>query len=129
MTSNTTMSSQSEMIPLVPDWVPEAARTYLAHTETGFGMRELARRHALHASTVLRHVRRFENRRDDPLVDEALAALGGAITPKDSPQDGFQMNEFSHVARVALDDEIETEARRILRRLCEAAAFLIVVPS
>ncbi|MCB1311526.1 MAG: helix-turn-helix domain-containing protein, partial [Sedimentitalea sp.] len=56
-----------------PGWVPEGARRYLAHTENGKSIRELARDAGCHASTVLRQIRRMETRRDDPLVDAALA--------------------------------------------------------
>ena len=59
----------------LPDWLPAAVRHYLDHTEDGTSLRALARREGLHASTILRQVRRFESRRDDPLMDEALTVL------------------------------------------------------
>jgi len=65
----------------LPDWLPEAARLYLDHTEAGLSLRALARREGCHASTVMRQVRRYENRRDDPLVDEALAVLAQVPGP------------------------------------------------
>ena len=49
-------------------------RLYLSHTEDGVSIRALARKVGLNASTVMRQVRRFEMRRDDPLMDEALSA-------------------------------------------------------
>ena len=58
----------------VPEWVPGNALTYLAHVEAGRSIRSLAREAGCHASTILRMVRRFEMRRDDPLVDLALRA-------------------------------------------------------
>lgn len=58
-----------------PDWVPEAARAYLEHTSAGNSLRAIARRKGVHPSTILRQVRRFESRRDDPLVDRALGRL------------------------------------------------------
>ena len=63
----------------LPDWVPTGARLYLSHTAKGLSLRALAREHGCHASTVLRQVRRFENRRDDPLVDDALTRLDRAL--------------------------------------------------
>ena len=48
----------------LPKWVPDAARVYLAHTEKGCSIRELARQAGCPASTVLRQVRRIETRRD-----------------------------------------------------------------
>lgn len=68
----------------LPDWLPDAVRLYLDHTEDGLSLRALARRDGCHASTVLRTVRRYEKRREDPLMDEALQALvrqGGRMTP------------------------------------------------
>ena len=59
----------------LPAWVPQAVAQYLAHTERGCSIRELARKHAFHPSTILRQVRRYEARRDDPLIDAALTAL------------------------------------------------------
>ena len=50
-------------------------KLYLRHVERGESIRSLAREAGCHASTILRRIRRFEARRDDPLVDEALAAL------------------------------------------------------
>ena len=61
----------------LPDWVPPAAQHYLLHTEFGLSIRAVARSSGCHASTVLRQVRKFENRRDDLLIDEALQRLGG----------------------------------------------------
>ncbi|MFC3117854.1 helix-turn-helix domain-containing protein [Jhaorihella thermophila] len=60
-----------------PAWVPEDARRYIAHTEGGQGIRDLARECGCHASTISRQVRRIEARRDDPLIDAALSRLGG----------------------------------------------------
>ena len=60
----------------VPGWVPPAARRYIAHTEHGLAIRQLARAAGCHASTVLRQIRNLESRRDDLLVDEALRRLG-----------------------------------------------------
>lgn len=71
----------------LPDWVPAGARLYLSHTANGLSMRALARRTGCHASTVLRQVRKLENRRDDPLVDDALTRLDRALRqPPHIPQ-------------------------------------------
>jgi len=63
----------------LPDWVPAGARLYLSHTAKGLSLRALARNAGCHASTVMRQVRQFESRRDDPLVDDALSRLGRAL--------------------------------------------------
>ncbi|MDP5335178.1 MAG: helix-turn-helix domain-containing protein [Paracoccaceae bacterium] len=60
-----------------PGWVPKTALRYLAHIEAGLPIRALARHAGCHASTILRQIRKIENRRDDFLVDEALRQLGG----------------------------------------------------
>jgi len=75
-----------EQVPeRVPDWLPRAVRLYLDHVVHGQSLRALARREGCNASTVLRLVRRYEARRDDPLLDQALTALGlgAAFAPLD----------------------------------------------
>lgn len=65
----------------VPSWVPVDVRNYVFHTEMGQSIRVLARSQSCHASTVMRQIRKVEQRRDDPLVDRAIKALaeeGGA---------------------------------------------------
>ncbi|MCC1492560.1 DUF6456 domain-containing protein [Cognatishimia sp. F0-27] len=112
--------------PDLPGWVPDAARAYLAHTEYGQPIRQLARDAGIHASTVLRQVRRIETRRDDPLVDAALRVLGGA--QKDEASTGFGLGACDEGAMPGLPDEatLAREARRVLRRLCESGAVLAV---
>ncbi len=113
----------------LPNWVPEGALHYLAHTELGLPIRALARTAGCHASTILRQIRRIETRRDDPLVDAALRRLGRAhhakrpqITQKDSamplPTSDPETLPDAHT--------LTREAMRILRRLCETGAVLAV---
>lgn len=85
-----------------PDNLPDDARLYLRHVEQGQSIRALARAEGCHASTILRRIRRFEARRDDPLVDGALS-------------EGTER-------RGALDDR---QAMRLLRRLAEPGAILV----
>ena len=126
----------------LPTWLPDAVRLYLDHTEEGLSLRELARRQGVAASTVMRQVRRYEARRDDPLVDEALAALAllqgqapgratgqvsanSAATGKDRPD----MTAALRPTPVTLDEAgIAREGRRVLRRLAEPGAVLAVAP-
>lgn len=114
-------------VRVLPGWLPDAVRLYIDHTEDGQSLRALARRHGLHASTVLRHVRRCEMRRDDPLVDQALAAFhatGGAASPQ-LAEDSMQHRPVN----LPLDDTTITQhAPRLLRRLAEAGAFLAIAP-
>lgn len=114
----------------VPDWVPPAAAHYLAHTEGGLTIRELARHAGCHASTVLRQIRRIENRRDDRLVDEALRHLGMSLFPDDrrhSDKDSIPMTIQTPEREFPEDEQtLRSESLRILRRLSESGAILAV---
>ena len=82
--------------------LPADAQLYLRHVEEGETIRALARELGCHASTILRRIRRFEQRRDDPLIDRALDREG---------------------VSEALDGK---QVRRALRRMAEAGALLVV---
>jgi hypothetical protein len=122
----------------LPSWLPQDARRYLAHTACGQSIRALARADACHPSTVLRQVRRFENRREDPLLDGALDALsvarprgGIAAQSKGKPAMNVRAITPATTARpIPLGDMSEDEIDRalcdILRRLCEPGAVLAV---
>ena len=113
----------------LPDWLPDAARLYLLHTEAGLSLRALARDRGVHASTVMRLVRRYENRRDDPLIDGALAELGRrstASTPETESEDPAMTAPTPPACFVPDEALIQREALRILRRLCETGSVLVV---
>ncbi|MEM6408061.1 MAG: DUF6456 domain-containing protein [Pseudomonadota bacterium] len=115
------------MIEGVPSWVPTPVQRYLKHVEYGLSLRDVARADGCHASTVLRQVRRFENRRDDPLIDEALDGLGALMqAPSNRMTEKGQLSMNAYARPKALPDEetLAREARRILRRLCETGAVL-----
>lgn len=121
-----------ETLGPLPNWLPEPAIAYLAHTSGGLALRALARARGCHASTVMRQVRKIEASRDDPLVDEALEHFGQTF--------GAHVKRLRHHKELSAmvepespkshrpDARIEREARRILRRLCEKGAFLAVAP-
>ncbi|MEH6835256.1 MULTISPECIES: DUF6456 domain-containing protein [Falsihalocynthiibacter] len=112
---------------LLPHWVPDAAERYLLHTETGLSIRAVARNAGCHASTVLRQIRRFENRRDDILIDKALRDLGKAHFPNSPINKDTQMAAPKrNPNQTASDIELHSEAQRVLRRLCETGAVLVV---
>jgi hypothetical protein len=120
----------------LPDWVPDAARHYLSHTESGHSIRALARARGVHASTILRQVRKIEMRRDDPLVDAAIQALAQAgagcdAQAPDGPSKGDERTmtgaKRQH-SQAEEGDETEREGLRILRRLQEPGAVLAVAP-
>ncbi len=115
----------------LPDWVPQNARHYIDHTGKGLSIRALARQNGHHASTILRQVRQIETRRDDPLVDEALCLLETEAAPAKAAaaQGNPVMQSQAAPAKIAKTHEIESEARRILRRMCEATAFMVVAPA
>jgi len=115
--------------PGLPVWVPVPARQYLAHVSAGQSLRAIARAAGEAPSTVSRRVRRLEGRRDDPLLDEALTALGPlAARPMTHQPPTQETAQMSAPFRSPLGDEgtIAREARRILRRLCETDAVLAV---
>ena len=118
-------------VTALPTWVPDAIRLYVSHTEDGLSLRALARREGRHASTVLRAIRRTESRRDDPLIDEALATLRAPADPtppcprKDADLMSASLHNRSFVAK---DETINAEAKRILRHLIEPGALLAFAP-
>jgi len=91
---------------------------YLRHVEGGESIRAIARELGCHASTILRRIRRFEARRDDPLVDQAIervASQGGGSAGQAAGARTIGRQGIRQVAR-------------ILRRLAEPAAQLVVAP-
>lgn len=122
----------------VPEWVPVGAQRYLAHTEAGRSIRDLARGAGCHASTILRQIRRVEMRRDDPLVDAALQKLAATHFPPSlhgknqqrATKKRFGDHDMTVNAQLAHDNEIDLDfaqnALRVLRRLCENGALLAV---
>ncbi|OAN74682.1 hypothetical protein A8B82_18050 [Sulfitobacter sp. EhC04] len=113
----------------MPDWVPEGAIHYLAHTELGQPMRELARSAGCHASTIMRQIRRIETRRDDPLVDAALQCLGAERRPISAGKNPSKKDlPMAQPALTSVPDEatLKQEAMRILPRLCETGAVLAI---
>ncbi|MEI4233120.1 DUF6456 domain-containing protein [Roseovarius sp. D22-M7] len=128
------MMSKAAM-PRVPSWVPEAALHYLAHIESGTPIRALARHSGRHASTVLRQIRTFETLRDDVLVDEALRRLGQNVASarrpgspvKETNKMTVQLETKARDTDITLSTaRLQSEARRVLRRLCESGALLAV---
>ncbi len=124
---------------VLPGWVPEEMGDYLLHMVTGMSLRALARARGGHGSTVLRRVRRIEAMRDDPVADAALAALERRLAAALDGGDDVDAKGSEGMIHVsgsdlpaseapASDDEVAREARRILRRLCERGAFLVMAP-
>lgn len=115
MTATRLADMPAQRVCALPVWVPKSVRNYLAHTEAGVSIRELAREGNCHASTVLRQIRKLEQRRDDPLVDAALRSLG-------------QYSDGENGGPVDAKT-LATEGLRIMRCLCERGALLAVAQS
>ncbi|MBU3001359.1 helix-turn-helix domain containing protein [Roseovarius nubinhibens] len=122
-----------DMLASLPNWVPEPAKLYLRHIETGAPIRALARETGCHASTVLRRIRSYEALRDDLLVDQALRRLGAGLVKSGgtgSPAKESVMIRPTHPPERNLSDErLQGEALRLLRRLCERGALMAVAMS
>ena len=124
------VTNHAEQVGL-PTWLPEAARHYLIHTEAGLSIRAVARLAGINPSTVSRQVRRYEARRDDPLVDEGLRLLGQSHFEIAARLDARKDRTMKHTPIKAAtaepcDETLAREGRRILRRLCETGAVLAV---
>lgn len=110
-------------------WLPATVQRYLLHTERGFSIREIARSEACHPSTIMRQIRKLEGLRDDPLMDEALQVLAANT---DFSPGTLKHKETSQMTDTLMDESLpdeatlNQEAKRILRRLCEAGAVLAV---
>ncbi len=141
VSGETDVSNHLRPATALPAWLPDAVRLYLHHTEDGLSFRDLARREGRHASTVMRQVRRFETRRDDPLWDEAVVAIARACAvsqagsapdnplPRLDQKDATAMTApIRHETIVIEEETIAREARRILRRLSEPGAVLAIAP-
>jgi len=112
----------------LPNWVPLAVVEYLQHIVGGASIRSVARVQGHHASTVLRHVRHLENRRDDLLVDEALQSLTAKFFNASKVYQGDMPFMTVHLPQTAsiTEQTLKAEALRILRRLAESSSLLII---
>lgn len=97
---------------------------YVEHAHDGLSLRQIARREGLHPSTVLRQVRQIESLRDDPLIDAALHRIV-KTPPKPSKKD-TTMTATLRPQPALQDAQFQHEALRILRRLAEPAAKLVL---
>lgn len=126
----------SPMTVGLPHWVPEGAKLYLSHVATGRSLRAIAREQGCHASTILRQVRRFENRRDDPLIDNALRKLDLSMRsrtktkPRFRSQTDTEPRSMIHQPRKLPDPlvsaEVEDQAMHYLRDLTGRGTVLVV---
>ncbi|WP_371168659.1 DUF6456 domain-containing protein [Aliiroseovarius sp. 2305UL8-7] len=102
-------------------WLPDEVHLYLKHTENGASIRSLARDMGVHASTVMRQVRKTEARRDDPLVDALLTRLGEGV------RDGqTNMTEATSGPIADDDDPVSPHLVRLLRAMMNPNAVMVV---
>ena len=102
-------------------WLPDEVHLYLKHTEKGTSIRALARDMGVHASTVMRQVRKTESRRDDPLVDALLTRLGAGV--RDGQTD---LEAGEHVQDSPEDDPVSPHMLRLLRAMMKDRAVMVV---
>lgn len=118
---NTPMQ-HAQALELVPAAQPLAddgdMGLYLRHVEGGETIRSLARELGCHASTILRRIRRFEARRDDPLVDQAVER---AARPDQPGLPDSDSTPATAPGRIGMK-----QIARILRRLAEPGAQMVV---
>lgn len=125
-------ANQAAVLDKLPDWLPEPVAAYLDHVHRGRSIRAIARERGCHASTISRQVQKQTQRRADPQFAIALEAviagigLGEHIPRSVKETDYMPLKDQGN----ALPDTetVAREARRILRRLCEKNAFLLVSP-
>nr|WP_083097535.1 DUF6456 domain-containing protein [Pseudophaeobacter leonis] len=108
---------QRQSIQSFPEWVPQDVQHYLDHTEGGCSIRQLARGLKCHPSTILRQVRRVENRRDDPLIDRAICELAAGHFGDNA---GAKTPLYDDAAM------LEAAALEVLASLCQSGAVLAV---
>ena len=117
---------------IVPGWLPEEMRHYLAHTGTGKSIRDLARQSPYHPSTISRRIARVEQLRDDPLIDltlrqleEMLSSCAPNIAERIKRELESMSTEHEHQTSERTE-QFDKEAMRVLRRLCEKGAVLAI---
>ncbi len=112
--------------------LPAALRHYLVHVIDGVPIRRIAAREGLAPSTVLRHVRAVEQRRDDVVFDRALARLetlprrSGAGFGSD--EGGRAMGKHMRQGETGATSRFNRALMRLLGRLDERDAYLAVLP-
>lgn len=109
-----------------PTWTPTHFRNYVELCEKGLSYRALARLQKCPPSTILRQVRRIEHQRQDPLLDGAVLRLFSNVYPKHQTTKGNAMSMHARNLKLPNQQTLEREARRVLRRLSEPDAVLIV---
>ncbi len=111
--------------------LPARLRHYLVHVIGGVPIRRIAAREGIAPSTVLRHVRAIEQRRDDAVFDRALSRLeeGAARSGDEGEEGGKKMGKHMRQGETeAMTARFNRTLMRLLGRLEERGAYLAVMP-
>ena len=109
----------------------ETLMRYLTHVCLEIGIRRIAEQDLIAPSTVSRQCQKVEAKRDDVFFDQMIAGIECEVASAKyknslkSKKDIVHMIHERQSKRVS-DAKLELEARRILRRLCEKGAFLLL---
>lgn len=108
-------------------WASKAPdiRDYIDHVEKGIPLRVIAKRDGVHPSTVLRRVRKIEARRDDPLLDDVLIRISQQIQISQTQKE-VNMCAMKNNDKPEAELKYNKDTLRILRRLCEQTAFMVM---
>ncbi|GLQ34463.1 helix-turn-helix domain containing protein [Amylibacter marinus] len=98
---------------------------YLAHVHHGRSFRSLARETGLNPSTVLRRIRKVEDSRDDPLIDAIISNANPEKHDLSKPNKERSLMTNLSTSKNSSNTPSKEELR-ILRRLCENGAFLVI---
>ena len=121
------MTEISQLGQNIHAFPPCSEALYLAHIIKGQSLRALARETGLNPSTVLRRVRKIEERREDPLIDQYFSVFDqedGGLSKLG--KDRFAMAVRTHMDKAKGQGGIDKEELRILRRLSESGAVLVI---
>ena len=102
------------------------AAWYVAHTERGESIRNIARASGTAPSTISRAVRKIESARDDPLFDRIISTVEhkAASVPVCANQNA---RPLPRKAVPSTEQEtLRASAKKYLRRLSEPGAFLLI---
>lgn len=107
----------------LPHWLSEADKNYLAHTEGGYSIRELARLRGQHPSTICRQLPKIECKRDDPIVDHAFRQLGQVFLCAQRKSKGLRTMKNTMPKEVNVE-KFEQDTLQALRSLGQKGAIL-----
>ncbi len=115
-----------DMHTAYPTWLPTSAQHYLDHAISGQSIREIARKADLAPSTILRQIRKYESKRDDPLIDEVFNLFEDTYQIIDKINHNAILPYKTQPSALLDSKKFEAEAPRILNRLNEKNSYLVI---